>query len=213
MIEELYSNPQVAERHRAGPLGPHVDDFYATLREQGYCRGTIFLYVCTVGRFSRWMQRRRLSIGDIEERYVVQFVDQRRREEVRSWRHKRDALHCLCAWLRHRGLLSLPPSPEPTALDLLVSSFATYLGKERCLADATVKNYCPAVRLFLSERFRPDSVNTRELSGKDVYAFGARHAHDHCAKRTQVMLSALRSFFRFWPLTLGTRTSVIRTGT
>lgn len=197
MIEELYSDPRIAERHRAGPLRPYVDEFGTALRTQGYGHQCICLYVRTAGKFSRWMQRKGLSLEDVGEPHVVQFLQQRRRGKVRAWKRERDALHCLSAWLQRRGLLSPPPCPEPTALDLLVSSFATYLSAERCLTDATVKNYCPVVRLFLSERFDPDVLNMRELSAKNVYDFVARHAHDHCTKRTQLMLSALRSFLRF----------------
>ena len=196
MIEELYSDPRIAERHRAGPLGAYVDEFAAVLRTQGYAHQCICLYVRATGKFSRWMQRKDLSLEDVGEPHVVQFLQQRRRK-ARSWKRDRDALHCLIAWLRHRGLLSLPPSPEPTALDLLVSRFADYLSVERCLTDATVQNYCPVARLFLSERFDPDVLSLEDLSGKDVYDFVARHAHDHSVKRTQLMLSALRSFLRF----------------
>ena len=196
MIEELYSDPRIAERHRVGPLGPYVDEFAATLRTQGYGHQCICLYVRATGKFSRWMQRKDLSLEDVGEQHVVQFLQQRRRK-ARSWKRERDALHCLSAWLHCRGLLRPPPRPEPTALDLLVTSFATYLSVDRCLTDVTVRNYCPVARLFLSERFDPDVINLEDLSGKAVYDFVARHAHDYSAKRTQLMLSALRSFLRF----------------
>ena len=181
MIEELYSDPRIAERHRAGPLGPYVDEFADTLRTQGYGHQTICLYVRATGKFSRWMQRKDLSLEDVGEPHVVQFLQQRRRK-ARSWKRERDALHCLSSWLRQRGLLSLPSCPEPTALDLLVRSLAAYLSEERCLTDTTVQNYCPVARLFLSERFDPAVINLQDLSGKDVYDFVTRHAHDHSAK-------------------------------
>lgn len=142
------------------------------------------------------LQRKKVSLADVGELHVVQFLRGSKRRTLTRNR-ERDALHCLSAWLRSRSLIKPRPCTEPTPLDLLLGSFATYLSVDRSLEDSTVRNYCPSVRLFLSERFGSDRLDTQRLSGKDVYDFVARHAYDHCAKRTQVMLSALRSFLRF----------------
>ena len=86
---------------------------------------------------------------------------------------------------------------ERSEPERLAEQFGRYLRKERSLANATVLNYCPVARLFITERFATGSIDLAKLSVADLHAFVSRHAGAYSTKRVQLMLTALRSFLRF----------------
>jgi site-specific recombinase XerD len=71
------------------------------------------------------------------------------------------------------------------------------LKRERGLQQATVDGYRPFVHRLLVERFRDEPLHLERLDPSDISSFVQRHAHSMSPKRAQLMLSALRSFFRF----------------
>lgn len=62
MIDSLFKLEETRERHRAGPLGPYVDDFVDGLRQQGYSAQRLLRMVALVSAFSRWLGRRAVSL-------------------------------------------------------------------------------------------------------------------------------------------------------
>ena len=50
------------------------------------------------------------------------------------------------------------PHPPPTAVEAALGQFQQYLRQERSLSEATVINYTPVARSFLSERFPKGAV-------------------------------------------------------
>lgn len=76
----------------------------------------------------------------------------------------------------------------------------SYLKNERGLADCTITNYSELVRRFLVDRFGaapPVSPSLSELVSSDVITFVAEDAHGYSHKRVLLMISVLRSFFRY----------------
>jgi site-specific recombinase XerD len=67
----------------------------------------------------------------------------------------------------------------------------------RGLSTATVQYYVPFTDQFLSERFRNKRLNLSMLCAADVTGFVQRHAHRLSPGRAKLLVTALRSFFRY----------------
>ncbi|MBZ5653233.1 MAG: site-specific integrase [Acidobacteriia bacterium] len=68
---------------------------------------------------------------------------------------------------------------------------------ERGLAAATVINYLPCIRKFLTARFREKPLVIREVRASDVSDFILRQAPTMSPRRAQLVTAAFRSFFHF----------------
>ena len=200
MLSSLFKLPETAERHREGPLGPHVDSFASYLRGRGYARARAWTMIRLIAAFSRWLKRHRLEVRDLEERLIEEFLRSRkRRYQIQTG--DRAPLRMILNQLRAAGMVATPRRPTPeSGIDRVERAYRDYLAKERQLAHFTQINYLPFVRLFLVERFGDGHPNLTALTAKDVIRFVRRHVHDNGPRRAKLMLTALRSFFRFLKL-------------
>lgn len=197
MIEKYFRDRRFAEHHRAGPLRPHIDGFVASREAQGYAVYTLGYDVRLLGKFNRWLQRTGVELGILDEETTVCFL--------RSWKHRDDVRHgeaallrALLEYLRVAGVIARPGVRAPSdPWGRATQDFADYLRRERGLSASTVANYSPVARLFLSDSWDSKPVAQECFSVRGVQQFVLRHAHDHGPKRTQLLLSALRSFLRF----------------
>jgi site-specific recombinase XerC len=92
---------------------------------------------------------------------------------------------------------SLPPNVDRTALGELTQDFGRYLRSERGLSVATLNNYLPIVRRFLTERFASTAMRLDELEPVDVHRFIVRRVQTGSRHSAQLVVTALRSFLRF----------------
>lgn len=89
------------------------------------------------------------------------------------------------------------PAARGSAQDRVTAEYRDYLLQERGLSQATALNYVPFVALFLSDCFRTGRLNLAGLRAPDVTGFVRHHAHKLCPARAQLLVTALRSFFRY----------------
>jgi site-specific recombinase XerD len=69
--------------------------------------------------------------------------------------------------------------------------------QERRLSLATLHNYLPVVEQFLSEQFHRKALNLSAIRAADVTGFVRRHVHQLSPGRSALIVTALRSFFRY----------------
>jgi site-specific recombinase XerD len=86
---------------------------------------------------------------------------------------------------------------EESALDGLMRRYLTYLKSERGLKQVTLDSYQRFIQRFLVEHFKDELPRLETLNASDISSFVQRHACSMTPKRAQLMVSALRSFFRF----------------
>ena len=110
-----------------------------------------------------------------------------RRPFVTSW--------STCA--RRAPFASPEPAVDESPLATLRRQYENYLEKERGLAPVTVAGYWHFIRRFLVERFGDAPIRVRELVPDDISRFLLRHARSGSPKVARLMVTALRSFFRF----------------
>ena len=127
MLDRFYSDPRVLQRLRGGPLGPYLDSVATVLFEQGFARQTTGQrQLHLLGDLSQWLEQLGLRVEDLEERTIVDFLNQPAQQRV--WvRHTRAVLGLLLRHLRvlvGPGRLHAPPGLSFLFLGQLVQHVA-----------------------------------------------------------------------------------------
>jgi site-specific recombinase XerD len=121
-----------------------------------------------------------------------------RRKQQRVRRGDPKALQRLLAMLCQTGVLKQHPPPvKDNTRVRVIDEFRRYLSQERGLSQSTLHNYVPVIEQFLSERFHNRASNFSMLRAPDVTGFVVRHAHRLSPGQARLMVTALRSFFRY----------------
>ena len=87
---------------RNGLFGCHVDAFVASLSELGYARATVKLQLLFLGDLDKWLKRKRLTLVDLDDPVVTQFLKSRQRNG-RLRRSDRQTARYLLEYLREKG--------------------------------------------------------------------------------------------------------------
>ena len=193
----IFKFPSVVRRHHEGPLGIHVDAYEALLREQGYSRGSTYVHLHIVADLSRWLRRRRLDAGDVDECTVERYLQSRQRF-VDTYRGASFVPYKFLGMLRDRRIVT--HKTVPTVVDpreIVVDAFRQYLSQERGLSVSIQCNYTRFAHQFLRERFGRGSLELSALSATDVTGFIRRHAHERSARSAQHIVGSLRAFLRY----------------
>lgn len=197
MVGDFFSQRQSWQDLYAGPLGPHVDGFAALLSQDGYSRPYGRAKLRLVADLSRWLERRRVGVADLNEERVREYLQEGSTERCVR-RDDRPTLGALLRYLRRNE--TIPPRAEEiddSGVGRIQADFAKYLSEERGLSQATLAYYLPLVRKFLCERFGAGPFLPGDIRSSDVTGFVLRQAPTVGPRRSQLMTSALRSFFGF----------------
>lgn len=197
MLDQFIDNRATAEGLRSGVIGSPLDSFTERLAGLGYAAATVRSQLTLLGHLDQWMARRRCGVVDLNDQIVDAFIEDRvRRKEV----HRGDAatVHHFLEHLRGQRVVGSPAlMVDESPLGLLQRHYEQYLTSERGLASATVTNYRGFVRWFLTEQFGDGPMPLRELDVSMITKFVVRHAHSMSPGRAKLMVTALRSLFRF----------------
>lgn len=196
MLEQLFPTAAARKRLFVGPFAPHIEGLAEFLTSQGYVRYSVKQKLRLVAGLSRWLHRRHLPITALNEALIDQFLSYRRCRQF--GRGSRATGKTLLIYLRDLGAIPPPTQViDDCPLACIEREYARFLACERGLSPATLSNYLPTVRCFLTERFGGESIRFDELCPQDAHHFILRHARGVSRSRAQLMVTALRSFFRF----------------
>ena len=197
MINELFTFPSTIERLRQGPLSEHLDAYAAAVAEQGYTHHSIGRQIVAIADFSRWLKHKHIEIEGLDDQVVDRFLRSRRRQQ-RVARGDPKALDRMLSMLRQKDIVKpcLPPVAG-NACSKIAAGYHCYLLQELGRSPSTAKNYVPFISQFLIERFQNRTPDLALLRAKDVTGFVIRHAHRLSPVRAGIMVTALRSFFRY----------------
>jgi site-specific recombinase XerD len=191
------SSPGAVGPHGADLLGPHLDSFAAELEKLGYAHSTVRERLRLLRDLARWLRRQDLALAHLQEPLASQFLQARRREG-RCRRGDASTVRHFLEHLRQRGAIRAPEPPtDESPLATLRRQYANHLEHERGLAAVTVSGYWPFIRRFVVERFGDGPIAIQELAPDDIAQFLLRHARSGSPKVARLMVTALRSFFRF----------------
>jgi site-specific recombinase XerD len=197
MINQLFTLPSTIERLRQGPLNEHLDGYATVVAAQGYAPNSIRSQIVVISDLSRWLQQKHIEVPSLDSNVVDRFLKTRGRQgEIR--RGDARALNRFLALLRQTGVVK--PDRERTIespRQRVINGYQHYLLQERRLSLATPHNYVPVIDQFLSERFPGQVLNLSAIRAVDITGFVRRHAHQLSPGRAALMVTALRSFFRY----------------
>lgn len=198
MLEQCFKMSAILRRHRSGLLGPHLDSFVSLAGGLGYPRQTVRRQCCVLRDLGRWLESHGLGVADLNQDLVGRHLSDRRLSG-QVWRGDEAAtIHRFVGHLRELGVLVSPePVEDDSPLEHMLRRYAMYLLVERAVVQITVDSYVPFARRFLEQRFGNGSLCLRELRESDVTNFVLRWAHSQSPGRAKLLVTALRSFFRF----------------
>jgi len=195
MIKKGFIFPKTIERLRQGPLSKYLDAYRAAQFEHGYEQQSIRQQILVIADFSGWIKRKEIAVRSLDAHDVDRFLRLRQRQK-RVRRGDPTALRRMLAMLREKGVVKREPAAS-NALAKVTAEFQRYLLHERGLSPATLRNYVPVIEQFLSESFGDETPNVRLLCASDITKFVVRQAYRLSPVRAGLVVTALRSFFRY----------------
>lgn len=197
MINQLFTFASTIERLRQGPLSEHLDAYAAAVAEQGYAHHSIGRQIVAIADFSLWLKHKHIEIEALDDQVVDRFLRLRRRQQLVG-RGDPKALDRMLSLLRQKGIVKpCQPAVADNARSTITAEFHCYLLRELGRSLSTAKNYVPFIDRFLTERFQNRTPDLTLLRAPDVTGFVIRHAHQLSPVRAGIMVTALRSFFRY----------------
>lgn len=191
-------NQIVLSREPEGPLAAHIEPLARSLLEKGYAKGSIYRHALLAAYFSRWLKQQGIALSSLSSDHPPRYLQYRSR---RVLIHPGDAaaLTHLLEFLRLKGVIPverIPVRPLSPA-ERCAQAYAQYLREARALATATIVNYVPFIRGFLTDRFGDGIVKLSRLSARDVVRFVQHKAPHLHLKRAKLLTASLRSFLRY----------------
>ena len=188
----------VLSRPPTGPLAAQIAAFAQWTREQGYARYSRYRQVLLAAGLSRWLGQQAVELSRVSSEHPPRYLRSRARR-VRAHRGDAASLRQFMDFLRGQRVIPAEKiAPRRlTAVEHTVQAFEGYLRDARALAEATVVNYVPFVRGFLTDRFGTGPVTLSRLRAGDVVRFVQRQAPRLHLKRAKLLTSALRSFLHY----------------
>ena len=194
MIVRFNPRSEDLQRLQVGPIGPHLRAFAALVTKQNYCNVTGWLKVRLVAKFSRWLQRHRITLKELNEARIDRFLIARWK---RLARHAGDriTMDLLLRYLREVNATPPKPVSDGSDIDLLRLDYQNFLLGERSLFPSTCEVYLKIARRFLSQRFPNGKIYLKSLEAKDVVDFVLHDTSRRGRRAAQLMATVLRSFF------------------
>jgi integrase/recombinase XerD len=176
------------------PLELHLRTFTTWLTGEGYAQETVQKKLRLLVDLGKWLRGTGRAVSNLDEQVLEAFTEHQRRV------HRGD-LRTFAQFLDHLRERDVVPNrklvPDQSPLAELLIEYEKYLRSERGLMAATISHYQHFVRKFLVERFPRGSFLLKEVEASDISAFVLRHGRSRSVKSTQLMTTALRSFFRY----------------
>jgi site-specific recombinase XerD len=200
MTHQIYGKRfwRLDQQLRDGPVGPLVDDFASLLLSQGYLKGYLRARFTVIAVLNRWLVRQNLSLDQLDERRIEQFIRYRSARKNLSRRGEIATLNKFIALARERGVLpvALAVPNAPTPLEEILSLYKEHLIEEHGLASSTVSRSLWQAGQFLSG-FCLRSMDLSQISAQDIMSFIRQYAGEHNAGSSSLMAGSIRSFLRF----------------
>ena len=193
-MHRFFSKPETLLRLRRGPLGDYLDRYAVWLSEQGFCRVHARLQLIQIADFSLWLDKRGLTIINIQPPTIDSFIEDRRRR-VKPHAERSTLQRFLQAGkTRDYALRFLHPLLLPKFFSRISAAiFWRSAELPRCL----ISRFSQFSMQFLSDCFPDGTIDCARLTAKDVIRFVRRHAYLHSPGRAKLLITALRVFLRY----------------
>ena len=180
-----------------GPLDRIIPAYTALLSQQGYAEQTVHLQLRFLNDLNQWMNQQRLRVTDISEMMIHRYL-RSRHQRLRPRRDDAAILRRLVHLLHDQGFLTKEVArPPDNPCKRLENDYDRYLSEERGLSISTRSNYRIFIQKFLSAQFDDHPPCFANMNADDLIRFIRYQAERLNPKRAGMMVTALRSFFRY----------------
>jgi len=199
MTYQIYSSQKTEQNLRQGPLGAYVDELVTVFLQNGYVEKYIRPRFAVVSELNRWLIRKEIRLCDLNQSKINEFFQYRSNQTSMSRRGEKTTLDLLLRLLYdHR---SIPTKPAEKIVDDgtkdILGSYRQYLVEDKGLSYSAITSYVHRIHQFLLAVFRSKPLNFASLYTKDITEFVRKYATKYSPKSSALMVSSLRSFFRF----------------
>jgi integrase/recombinase XerD len=195
MLVSFEPRPERLHRFLIGPLGPHIESFAALLSQRGYRPDVGWRKIWLVAGLSRWLERRHVTLRDLEERHIAAFLQARWRRVSKRWGEA--TMIALLQHLRESQAIRTPAPVPLNELGLLEKEYGGFLTQERGLTQRTAHLYLRVVRPFAAQRLQQGNLRLDKLVAKDVMKFVLHNRPQRGLGFVRSMITGLRSFLGF----------------
>ncbi|TKB23082.1 integrase [Desulfopila sp. IMCC35006] len=196
-MTKLYANSDLSQGMDNGPLGCIIPAYAALLSEQGYTEHSAYQQLRFLNDMSQWLHQQRIQVVDLSGQTIHRYIQSRhqrfgpRRDEAAILRRLVQLLHAHC--LLPVEATRIPDNPRQQ----IENDYDCYLSEERGLSVSTRVNYRLFIQRFLSFQYGDNSACLADLKAENVIRFIQNQAGRLSPKRAALMVTALRSFFRY----------------
>jgi site-specific recombinase XerD len=190
-------NPKskVHEVRVPGPLAPFAAEFKLALLAMGYTPLSAVVQLRLMVHLSRWLERRQLSVAELSETRVDEYLAERRAEGYQERITRRGAAPLLSFLAERRVLPTVELQGPGSPAQELLAGFQQYLVTERGLAPATVAAYVARAGRFVAENASDGDVAV--LTASHITRAVLVECESKSVGAAQYYVAALRSFLRF----------------
>ncbi|HEV8523791.1 MAG TPA: tyrosine-type recombinase/integrase [Terriglobales bacterium] len=199
-MERSYESAATLVGRAVGPLAAHLGAYVASLVSQQYAIDVVYIKARHALAFDRWLGRRGVALGDLQESHISQYQCRSRRHRSRrdsTLRQELRVLDQLLHFLRQQGTCVPVPTAAILPADEMASGFERHLRNERGLARATVSRYTKTARQFLIECFGEGRVQLGALQATDAVEFIQRQTQRMQPSAVKNVVTGLRAFLRY----------------
>jgi hypothetical protein len=168
MVEKYVTQPHARARLQSSVFGPYLPLLVQSLEQAEYAAETIRLHLRAVIRFGRWLQRRKVTLSDVNEATVECYVQHEQQKTPSSSGprpYKAIGLPHLLRVLRQHGVIAVPLNTGPrSSVEEWLRKFADYLEHVTGCASTTRINYIRTARRLFQELFADGEVEWETLT-------------------------------------------------
>jgi integrase/recombinase XerD len=189
--------PEKLGRFEIGPLGTQLPAYAGLLHQRGYTIEAGWEKIRQLRDFSRWMERRKISVEMLNEDLVGRYLQTRASSGAHP-RGERTTFNLMLQYLRRARIIPVGLSAAKlNPFEAIIQDYRQYLLFERSLGLATVSGYAFIVRRFLSGRFPGGKFEPKKLRASDIIRFVQQATTKMGRRACQHTTTALRSFLRY----------------
>jgi site-specific recombinase XerD len=200
MLETYFGAPKTLRRLRAGPSGPYIDGFAASLERNGYSHSTAILYLRAAAHLSHFVQRQGGTLACIDFSMVGAFYGHMRNCRCPLSNGGKRNHHTYFGAKRYRdyllqiGVCQCRAAPKIENLGPApVVDFRQWLQKHRGAAESTIRQYSRGA----TELIDALGEDTARWDAKQVRAYFVERVDRRGGSTAEKLVTNLRVFLRF----------------
>ncbi len=201
MFEKYVTQPKAVTRLQRSVFGPHLPALVRSLEQAGYAAETIQLHLRAVTRFGRWLQQRKLPLGELSEVTVARYVQSMQRQTSHDsgpLPYKATGLRHLLNVLRQQGVIVVPRDPGPSSsVEYWLRNFAYHLEHVSGCVSRSREHYVRYARRLCQELFADGDVDWAKLSATVITRFVRQEAAKLHPSACGQPVTALRALIRY----------------